>query len=78
VFQLAMVMSQERVVMSYSVVVIAKLGLILLASKYTLCKLVFLTHRCKVILSGPGGRVVYKASVLAVWLLGSSLASLPF
>jgi hypothetical protein len=37
VFQLAMVMSRERVVISYSVVVIAKLALVLLASKYDLC-----------------------------------------
>lgn len=37
VFQLAMVMSRERVVMPYSVVVIAKLALVLLASKYSLC-----------------------------------------
>jgi hypothetical protein len=34
VFQLAMVTSRERVVMSYSVVVIAKLAFVLLASKY--------------------------------------------
>ena len=36
VFQLAMVMSRERVVMSYSGVVIAKLALVLLASEYFL------------------------------------------
>jgi len=34
VLQLAMVTSRERVVMSYSVVVIAKLAFILLAGKY--------------------------------------------
>ena len=34
VFQLAMVTSRERVVMSYSVAVIAKLAFALLASKY--------------------------------------------
>ena len=34
VFQLAMVTSRERVVMPYSVVVIAKLAFVLLASKY--------------------------------------------
>jgi hypothetical protein len=34
VFQLAMVTSRERVVMPYSVVVIAKLAFVLLAGKY--------------------------------------------
>lgn len=41
VFQLAMVMSRERVVMSYSVAVIAKLALVLLASKYSFCYVLF-------------------------------------